>query len=431
MIKGSFLFLLLAVAGACSDGTGPIPPPPGTAPTVDTSVGFGDPPVSGTVTIRRQDLTEAWSFSVDLDSDGDAEASGEVRQGADVPFEFSTPGIHRIRVELSLAGDRFQTERLVIVNDPEASEVVRTVSIPADDEIQRSLEGITIGEGSTGLELYTAMSLAKRVFRLDPVTLEVRAEISLVSENVFTLEGMDLDPTGDFLYVVAKNQALISLATPDLTLAQILGVAGVAFTVHALSPGMVLAGGEGAVSLVDVKDGTILNSRQLQGAVNFAVSSDGNMLALIQRPSFIRFLRVPGLSDLGMTELPTGFQAFVVAFEPSGEKLYVLGNEPVVSGRVRFITIHTATAQIVTDQPLEECGLCLSFTIANPYATSFDGRFVVFPTGLGAYLVDTSLDLPLFRTGFSGCCNVASSPTTNEFYFANLDGAVSIVKLRR
>ncbi|MGH7557888.1 MAG: hypothetical protein ACREMD_08990, partial [Gemmatimonadota bacterium] len=178
-------------------------------------------------------------------------------------------------------------------------------------------------------------------------------------------------------------------------------------------------------------DGTILNSRQLQGAVNFAVSSDGNMLALIQRPSFIRFLRVPGLSDLGMTELPTGFQAFVVAFEPSGEKLYVLGNEPVVSGRVRFITIHTATAQIVTDQPLEECGLCLSFTIANPYATSFDGRFVVFPTGLGAYLVDTSLDLPLFRTGFSGCCNVASSPTTNEFYFANLDGAVSIVKLRR
>ncbi|MGH7542907.1 MAG: YncE family protein [Gemmatimonadota bacterium] len=435
MIKESSLLLALATVGGCSDGMGPNPPPPETAPTVDISVGFGDSPVAGTVMIRRQNLSEPWLFSVDIDSNGDADATGPIGSGADVPFEFASPGVHRILVELSLEGNRFETERLVIVNDLTASEVIRTVPIPVDDEPVVSLEGITIGGGGTGLELYVAMSLARRVFRLDPSTLEVQAEISLASENVGTLEGMDLDPAGGFLYVVSKNQSLISLTASDLTLSQILGVSGTAFTVYALSPGMVLSGGEGTVSLVDTNDGTIVNARQIRGAVNFAVSSDGTMLGLIQRlddgGQLIRFLAVPSLDDLESTNLPAGFLPKVVAFKPSQEKLYVLGEEPVVSGRARLITIEVATGQIVADQVLEACGLCLSFTIANPYADSFDGRFVVFPTALGAYIVDVNLDLPIHRTGFSGCCNVASSPTTNEFYFANTAGEVSIVRLNR
>lgn len=429
MIKRSALLLLSATCGACSDGTGPILPPPETAPTVDLSVGFGDPPVTGVVIIRRQDPTEPWSFSVDLDSNGDVDATGQVGQGADVPFEFSSSGIHRIQVKLALEGNDFQTERLVIVNDLTASEVVRTVVIPAGDEPEVILEGITIGEGATGLELYVAMSRAKRVLRLDPMTLEVQAEISLASENLNTLEGMDLDPTGEFLYVVSKSHRLISLTAPDLALAQIFPIDGAAFTVHALSPSMVLTGGEGPVSLVDARDGTILNSRLILGAVNFALSTDGTTLGLIQRsesgPRLIRFLDVADFSDLGTTELPSGFDPQVVAFKPSGEKLYVLGAS---TGLVRFIAIDTATARIVTEQPLEGPGAAFFATIANPYATSSDDRFVVFPTTHGAYLVDTTTDLPLFRIPL-GCCNVAASPTTNEFYFAQTSGEVSIVRL--
>lgn len=434
MIRGSLLFLLLAVAGACSDGTGPIPPPPGTAPTVDTTVGFGDPPVSGTVTIRRQEPSEAWSFSVDLDSDGDAEASGEVGNGADVPFVFTTPGIHRIRVELSLEGERFQTERLVIVNDLAASEVLRTVAIPADGEPELGLEGITLGEGAAGLELYVAMAFAKRVFRLDPITLEVQSEISLAAQAGNTLEGMDLDPTGEFLYVVSKHHQLFSLATPDLTVDRVVGISGATFTVHALSPRIVLTGGGGPVSQVDTRDGTILNARSILGAVNFAVSADGAALALIQRSDngqrFIRLLQVPSFVDLETVELPAGFEPVVTAFKPSGDKVYVLGKEAGASGLVRFLVIEVTTGEIAKDQPLEECGICLSSTIANPYAVSFDGRFVIFPSDLGAYVVDSALDLPTLRIGgFEGCCNAAASPTAYEFYFAQTSGEVSIVRL--
>ena len=94
----------------------------------------------------------------------------------------------------------------------------------------------------------------------------------------------------------------------------------------------------------------------------------------------------------------------------------------------RFFAIDTATAQIVAEQPLDGPPAAFVLTIANPYATTFDDEHVVFPSTHGAYVVDTSLDLPLFRVPL-GCCNVAASPTTNEFYFAHISGSVSIVRL--
>jgi hypothetical protein len=427
-----WLAVFVLLSAACSDTTGSLPPPPETAPTVDLSVGFGDPPVTGVVEVRRQDPSDPWSFSVDLDANGSVDAAGQVGNGADVPFEFTTPGIHRVRVELSLGGQRFQTERLVIVNDLAASEVVRTVAIPPRDEPEPSLEGIAIGQGSTGLELYVAMAFAKRVFRLDPVTLEVQAEISLASENLNTLEGMDLDPAGEALYVVSKSHRLITLTAPDLTVESILPVDGAAFTVHAMSLGVALTGGEGSISIVDTREGTILNSRLILGAVNFAVASDETALALILRPDdgprFIRFLRVPEFTDIGTTVLPLGFEPSVLSFEPSGELLYVLGG---TSESAQFIAIDAASLQIVFEQPLEGPPGAFRLTIANAHATSLDGRFVVFPSLHGAYVVDTSVDLPLLRIPL-GCCNVAASPTTNEFYFANfLPPEVSIVGLTR
>lgn len=432
MTRCWLLTLTVVLGASCSDATGPLPAPPETAPTVELSVGFGDPPVTGVVTIRRQDPSESWSFSVDLGADGSVDASGQVGNGADVPFDFATPGIHRIRVQLSLEGERFQTERLVIVNDLSASEVVRTVTIPADDALDPTLEGITIGQGSTGLELYVGMARARRVFRLDPVTLEVQAEISLASENLNTLEGMDLDPTGEALYVVSKSHRLITLTAPDLALESILPVSGAAFSVQALGPGMVLTGGEGTVSVIDASNGTILNSRLILGAVNLAVSADGGVLGLIQRPDegprFIRFLRVPEFTDIGTTELPLGFEPQVLSFEPSGELLYVLGETSEIA---HFLAIDAVSSQIVVEQPLEGPRAAFLVTIANPHATSPDGRFVAFPSLHGAYVVDTSDDLPLLRIPL-GCCNVAASPTTNEFYFANfLPPEVSIVRLTR
>lgn len=66
--------------------------------------------------------------------------------------------------------------------------------------------------------------------------------------------------------------------------------------------------------------------------------------------------------------------------------------------------------------------------VANPVATSRDGRWVVFAVETESYFVDTTLDLPVHRIGYFGS-GVAASPNEDSFFFIRPDGVVTKIAM--
>jgi hypothetical protein len=133
-------------------------------------------------------------------------------------------------------------------------------------------------------------------------------------------------------------------------------------------------------------------------------------------------------------EIWSGASHHAVGFSSDGDRIYVL----LSSGEEWwFLLLDSFDGSTIRRLFLGSgCTGGVSCTgVANPVAESFDGRFLVFPTGIGAFLVDRILDLPLYRwhgEPFRFCCSVAAHPHRNEFYFASQTfGTVSKVRLDR
>ncbi len=98
---------------------------------------------------------------------------------------------------------------------------------------------------------------------------------------------------------------------------------------------------------------------------------------------------------------------------------------PATAARTHRLAFETRSGRLLRNLVLGP-DACFVLCVANPVATSRDGRWVVFAREWVTYFVDTARDLPAHRiTGFGS--GVAASPREDAFYFLNGYGVVTKV----
>lgn len=85
--------------------------------------------------------------------------------------------------------------------------------------------------------------------------------------------------------------------------------------------------------------------------------------------------------------------------------------------------IDTASLDILTHLPMGPCDRCLS-NLSNPVAISHDGRYMLIPGLDSSFVIDTNLDLPIYRTTAKGW-SVAASDTGYDFFLTHFDGSLT------
>ena len=159
---------------------------------------------------------------------------------------------------------------------------------------------------------------------------------------------------------------------------------------------------------------------------HLAVSPDGSRIAALRNEDVGRELLffTPDLEDLGGFDLSTYASVIAVAYHPSGAKLYVTARG--AAGGEHFLVIDITAASV--SARFLGSNDCQVFCVANPVATSREGRWIVFAEETGAHFVDTATDEPVVRAqnAFIGS-GVAASPTENAFFFLRSDGLVTKV----
>jgi len=445
----------LALGIACSDDDGGAGPtgPPGPAPAVEATRIFDDAPLEGELTFVSSGASDGtgtpWRFEVDLGADGTVDASGEALAGATVPYRFESPGVHPIRITLEQGGERVVRERPVVVNDPSRIEVLGTSRI--FDDI---LEGVTLDR--TGSLLFVTR-FDGSIAVLDPITLSVLNEFGLSgrSGSVLsgTLEGLGAAPDEDLLYVATKSFQLgvAELAGTEVTDVLVHSVP-TRYFVHPLPGRQAYVSGEGlnpGIVLIDAETGEFLaEETALLGndSGHFALSRDGSRLAVIDLlpgpEDHAILLTDAALVEQARVEVPRERAPMAVAWSPSGDKLiarYFDSRDPSVStdGACGILVVDPAVGAILDEIELGSiCGSGNEIGVANPIASTPDGRLAVLPTRAGVFLLDLVVGLPVARVQAPGdlpdeCCDVAGSPNEDVFYVATRSGHVVRLRIHR
>jgi len=442
------LGVVLFVAG-CSDddGGGPVAPDPSTVPEVVVTRPVGNPPVEGVVELVPRVMepgASPWRFEVDLDGDGEADASGEVRGLMSVPFSFEAPGLHPVRVVLTRGGERAEVERSVNVLDPDRIEVLGTVQL----EGAPLIEGIAVDR--SGTHVYVARSIETTLVRLDPATLVAQNTISPPGPTN-TLEGLAVAPDEELLYVVSKGPSpdlwLVDLDRSE-TEAFFPGLSSGQFYVEALPGRRVYTSGEGGLALADADRGEVVSELGLRLGIrawHFAVSPSGDRIATILLgfgdPGSGLAVTDANLNEIRRTE-PIGRFFEDVAWSPVGDRIYVRYEDRLRGERCGILVFDAAMLEVTRDVPLGADAGCsareFSRGVANPVASTPDGRFLVLPAPEGAFVFDTAEDRPVARTPasagggtFNFCCDVAAGPDEDVFYVAGTDGWVTKFRFLR
>lgn len=434
----------LAFQVGCEEDLGPIAPP-GTVPTpvVRASLGFGDAPLEGELILDPGtpiSTRDAWRYEVDLDADGEPDATGTVDQVVTIAYRFQELGPHRLMIALERGEEEAFFERFVVVNDPTGIDVLGPGVIPGEVDI---LEGIT--HDRLRDVLYVSDPSVAELFELDSEDLSIRRFVDLSSALNGKMEGLAIAPDEDLLYVVDKSYSLQVLSLPGLERLENFSLGFGNFFVHALPGRRAYVGGETGIALIDTREGRVIESfRMMTGLGHFAVHPDGATIALLGSAAgtqhSITFLTADGLVTQ-RTVIPDIGEAFLAAaaFSPDGDQLYVLVDRDPFRLLVVSFPEGTILQEIVlsgVDCPGCTAGLTAGY--ANPVATTADGRFVVFPTAIGTFFVDTTVDLPLYRSPDPDpwqalfCCNVAAHPTDPRIvYVADFNHKVLKLEIRR
>jgi len=385
------------------------------------TVSLSDAPVEGELVLSPVEDETAWSFAVDLDDDGRFDdARGDVAVEQRIPYRFTEEGVHPIRVRFEQTSRRIDVERLIAVNDPDAFVLEERVQF---DPNRTQPEGIAVTRDNA--HLFVGGGSHQNVLRLETEDLTTSREISLVGlPNSHTLEGMALNPAEDRLFIINKSSAVTVLSAPSLAVIKQIQGTGATFFVEVLDQRRIVVSGAGSPALVDVETEDELSVRETRGAFDIELSPERQTVALTARdPGRVILLDSENLEELWLTELPVGLPSGVV-FHPSGDRIYVLGSDLEA---LWLFVLRAADGEVVQRTRIGPTSG--RDGVANPTATTHDGRFVVFPTGNGAYFVDTSLDIPrLLLNGNAvglpgnigvGCCNVAAPESENVVYIVN------------
>ncbi|MGH7558121.1 MAG: YncE family protein [Gemmatimonadota bacterium] len=463
--------LLSLLIGGCSDATGP-PTDPGAlaAPRVYATLGFGDAPVTGEVILDPLPPSSSvgaqapWQYEVDLDGDGDPDASGDVSERVAVPYRFEDIGPHRIEILLERGQERESREEFVVVNDPAVIEVLGSAELPSQST-DAFFVGIAIDRKGEQLFVGVQRPSDPPVYALDAASLAVTDSLNLEDFGPTAAWGLSAAPDEDLLYVADRGFDLAVLSTVGgLELLRRFGTTIGSFGVEAFPGRRALVGGRGSgLALIDTETGAVLREFRIPldaGIRNFAVSPDRSRIALpllrTEGPSDLLLLDAQNLVPIWSTDLalsdppePLPPEAFTVndavSFSADGERIYVIRLTLGVQheGRRHFLVLNAADGRLVRrmiidrDSGARTCAaplLCNSGP--NAAAISADGRFVAFSgVSIKGLFVDRGLDLPLYRTPLLSnihCCGVAASPIADEFFFVSeLDARVTKVRLRR
>lgn len=451
-----FLFL----AGCGDTPAGPRLDIPVPAPAVTATLGFGDSPVIGEIVLQPTIVEGAalWRYAIDLEAGGAVDYEGNVAARVSVPYRYEGIGPHRIRIELTRGEERRTIEEFVVVNDPQAIEVLGGGDIPSSGSNQNT--GIAVDRG--GEFVYAARGNEKIIHRLNANTLAVEATLEL-GRFGHALEGLSTAPDEDLLYGIDQRSRFFVIRTPDLEELQVFQADGAQAHVHAVGDRKAYVSRGTTFSLLDTQSGVVLKvlDPPETGVLDFSLSPDGSRIALltVRREGFdgpvhteLLLLTSGDLMPLWRVtvensdppDLPAGATPAndSVAFSAVGDRIYVVR---ILDGagaldelnQWDFLVLDAADGRLLRRMTLGhgcDSGSCRS--AANPVAVSMDGRFVAITTGLGAFFVDRELGLPLYRTPLDEfqiyCCDVASSPVRDEFYFNSLDlDRVTKLRIRR
>lgn len=405
------------------------------------TVSLSDAPVEGELVLTPPDGETAWSFAVDLDADGAFDdASGVVGAERRLPYRFTEVGLHPVRVRFEGVGSTVDIERRVVVNDPDAFVVERRLTFDRD---AARPEGIAVTRD--GRHLFVGGGFVRVVFGLDADDLSIVNRRSLRALETNTLEGLALSPDEDRLFVFNKRGTITALSVPELEILRHLPQTSSSdFFIEVLDDRRVAVSGRGeAVTIVDVETAGVTARRELTGAWDIEPSPDRGSLAVVTRDfaanSRIEVLDVATLEPRWAISLARQAALTSVAFHPSGERVYALGFDEAAYW---LFVVDAADGTVVRETRIEPRGDNGVSGVANPTATTQDGRFVIFPTDLGAYFVDTELDIPRYR--FSGrvvesppprlvdvgCCNVATPERGSVIYFVNFGEVFRVRRVR-
>jgi hypothetical protein len=287
---------------------------------------------------------------------------------------------------------------------------------------QALYEGIAVD--ATGGSVYVGSFARGTLVRLDAGDLQVLGSTTLPEG----LEGLSVAPGNETLVGTHRDGGISVVAIPAMT-SSFRADAGGGFFVRSIGENRALTSGGQPLALVDTEAGISLAEFFPPGGLtmwHMAVSPDGSRFAVLRNEDAARELLFfsPELEDLGGFDLSTYASVIAVAYHPSGSKLYVTTRD--LGGGVHFLVIDVATASVLARfLGPNNCNL---LCVANPVATSREGRWIVFAEQNGAHFVDTATDEPVVRAqnAFFGS-GVAASPTENAFFFLRSDGLVTKV----
>ena len=429
----------VGMAAACNwSGSKPTEPPlfptvpSGPRPVISMSLAFGESPIEGEVRLSPSSETANWLYAVDVDEDGAADHSGTLTREVEFAYRFSTPGVHGVRISLTGPTGVEAVTVPAIVNDPTA---VRTLAQRITGGAANAIfEGITTNRAGTSL--FVADFFNSTIYRLDPGDLRPLAPHLVLprieDDRGFVAggpEGLTVTPSDTLLLVAHKLFGLSVVAIPALEPRRSLRMAGEYF-IQAIDDVDALSTARGSLDLIDTNTGGTVRGLAVPNTWHFAVSLPSQIVAALNRsgPAAVHLANLADLQQIARVELPGAIEADVVAFDPAGDRLYVMGRDAQGS---RFYLVDVPSRSVLLNLPLG-LGACGAFCVANPVATSRNGRFVAMEQGGGVYFIDTTLDLPRYYLGTrmaNSGLSVAASPTEEAFYLLQPDGFVRKVAL--
>lgn len=430
--RGFTTITWLAVVGACGQGDGPTDrvEPSGPPPGIAVSLGFGGPPLEGFLYLHPTATTEDWGYSIDLNEDDQADHEGIVGRDIGFAYRFESPGVHRIRVDLTGPDGPQTIDAPVVVNDPNAVHILAQRQIVLGGPfLDFSFEGITTDRNGTAV--YVADFWQNEIFRLDPSDLQDLGP-SLKRPRDRGFEALSVPPSDTLLFVMHKDFGMTVIAIPSMEFRRNIPVEG-DFFAHAIDDTLALTTGWGHFSLIDTRSGSHIRALPIPAAWHFSVSPNGSMAAVLNvaRPAAVHLVGLLDLQEIDRIDFPNLFSVSTVAFDPAGDRLYVMGSD---GQDAHFLLVEVASRTVLLTLPLGpgRCGYC----VANPVATLPSGRFVAMEWGGGTYFIDTELDLPRFHTGirvgnnfFAAGLSVAASPVEEAFYLLRPDGFIQKVRI--
>lgn len=432
-----FLAVLTGCSGSSAAGgpTGPPTSPPGEPLStlgsqfrwVHATRGFDESPLHGELRLLPPQGHDDWTYSVDLDGDLQPDEIGPLRLGASILYGYQGVGPHEIGVRLERGGEEYKADRTVVVNDPAATRVAAMGQVVDDgggwtEEIAHDPDDDTI---------YVLDRSLRLLVRLDGSTLEALETEPLPGTG--WLEGMAVDFDQNVAYVLFPHGiAAYSLADSISFRNMVFLEEDLYGTLTAGPGGSLYHVGRAGLRRIDPDLGLVrAEADAWTGPVSFDLAGE-RLVHVAASGRTVSILDPVSLASLLRFEVPDGLPSPVAAaFHPAGDHLYVL----LGRGEWRLLVIRLADLEIVRDVVLgQETNRSSLYDPGrtSPAAISFDGRFVVFSTGLGAFFVRTSDHLPLYRTMDArvdpgdvtggdpiGCCNVVASPTSPVYWFSN------------